>query len=1222
MIKQSKKYTNNIMKRIKLIITFIMCFALKLSAQTGITYSDFDGVNTVTYAVYETTLQTVSNPSKTGINTSNNVGKVVSSNNLFEGIYSTNVLSKIDFSQRQVFKLKVYSPRIGYVLFQLKSSTDSSISETSIAYTTKVGEWEELSFDFSGFSSGIYDNITLYFDFYSTVTGESWYFDDLKQVPSLSTTNQVVSLPGVFTDNMVLQQNLQAPVWGFAPPGTSVTVSGSWGSSFVATADSNWKWSGKLQTPTAVPGQAPQYILSIASALNTIVLNNVLIGDVWLCSGQSNMEMSMNPSWIQTLGEKSYQTETPNANYPNIRLFQAPKQGTVVPVTVAGGSWSQCSPATVATFSAVAYYFAKELYNDPNINIPIGIIQSAYEGSVAEAWTRKDILTSDPILASTMFNKPKYGTQSIPSNLYNGMLSPIIPFGIRGATWYQGESNSTDGETYRRLLSAMLKGWRQDWNQGDFPFYFVQLTPYAVNLPEPKYAEFREVQSKFLSETNTAMAVTMDIVDNIYDIHPYNKLDVGKRLSLCAKANTYGQNIVFSGPVFESATKEGSTMRIKYKAGTIGTGLTTKDGNAPAHFTIAGADKVLYPATAVISGNDILVSNSNVTDPKIVRYAFSNAVTTNFMNGNNLPAVPFRTDVPGGLAVITSYASNNTNPVPELADYEASEVNGVNTLNLTAVNAAIDVANPAPTTLAEVQAVVDQAIANLTLTININDFETVAPNTVVRYGSDFSIVANPLVNATNATAKTARLARTSANWYELFAFNVDAIAVPANTTYYLHTLVKYDAATDIAIRYDANNRDTDGATPIRALNPYTTSDAGKWKDLVFAISGGTSGVTVNAIQFHPDLGFNNSPAIQVLNNTSSFGYIDELVISTSSTVRTSVDAPTLASTLANFEGINPVASSFFGANSAVVANPYPNGGNTSANSLKISRTSLNWYELTRLDIPDFTLLPNETKYIHIAVNYPSAPLVNIRVDVDRPANEYGTNPVLPSNTYSGTSNGHWQDLVFAVNGGAKGLAVNNISLVADFNNYVNYTAVGDVLDNTSKFAYFDNIIINNSQTPLFKARTGLEAITLYGGANTNPTPRLVDYTAAGVTGLTVDNLVAVNSAIDTASPAPTTLVEVQAVVNQTLSNLSSLSFGINGFKLYPNPTSDTINIILESIEETNVEIININGQRVLEYTNLTSKEIVLNIKNILTSGFYFVKVTTGNKTQTRKLIVK
>jgi len=1207
------------MKKITLLLIFMMLSALKLIGQTAITYSDFEEVNTVNYAGYLTSIHTVSNPSKTGINTSNNVGKVISSNNLYENIYNTNTLSTIDFSQRQIFKLKVYSPRIAYVVMEVRNATNT-ISQASTAYTSKVGEWEEISFDFSGLPSGIYSNIALYFGFYTTETGENWYFDDLQLVPSLDLTSQLVKLPGVLGDNMVLQQNMQVPIWGFAPPGQSFTITGSWGQSFVATADANWKWTGKLQTPVATPGQAPQYTLTVAGTQNTIVLNNILIGDVWLCSGQSNMEMPMNPSWFQSLGEKNYQTETPNANYPNIRLFQAPKQGTALPATVAGGSWSQCTPATVANFSAVAYYFAKELYNDPNINIPIGIIQSAYEGSVAEAWTRKDILSSDSVLAVKMLNKPKYGTQSIPSNLYNGMLSPIIPFGIRGATWYQGESNSTDGESYRRLLSAMLKGWRQDWNQGDFPFYFVQVAPYAANLSEPKYAEFREVQSNFLSETNTAMAVTMDIVDNIYDIHPFNKLDVGKRLSLCAKAKTYGQNIIFSGPVFESATKEGSSMRIKYVAGTIGSGLATKDSKAPANFTIAGADKVLYPATAVISGNDILVSNPNVTDPKIVRYAFSNAVSTNFMNGNNLPAVPFRTDVPGGLAVITAYASNNTNPKPELADYEAAEVIGVSELNLTAVNTAIDIANPVPTTLPKVQVVVDQALANLTLLININDFETVAPNNVVRYGSDLSIVANPLVNAVNATAKTARLARTTANWYELFAFNVAPIAVPANTTYYLHALVKYDASADISIRYDATNRDTDGITPIRALTPYTT--VGKWQDMVFAIPGGANGITVNAIQFHPDLGFENTPAVQILNTTTSFAYIDELLISTSSTVRTAVTAPTLSNTLANFDGINPVASSFFGANNSVVANPYPNGGNISVNSLKISRTGLNWYELTRLDIPDFTLLSNDTKYIHIAVNYRSNPLLNIRIDVDRPVDEYGTNPVLPSNIYAGVSNGHWQDLVFAINGGAKGLVVNNISLLADFNNYVNYTSVGDVLDNTSKFAYFDNIVVNTIKTPLFTSRTCLEAITLYALNNTNPALRLVDYSSAGVTGVTEANLKAVNATIDAADPAPKTLSQIQAEVNQALSTLAAPSFSINDFDLYPNPISDSVTVDLKNFENTKVQVFDINGHQIYESPVLKSKQLVINVKQILAKGVYFIKVTEGNSSQTKKIILK
>jgi sialate O-acetylesterase len=242
-----------------------------------------------------------------------------------------------------------------------------------------------------------------------------------------------------------------------------------------------------------------------------------------------------------------------------------------------------------------------------------------------------------------LLNPGSYTDEYKVSNLYNGMLAPVIPFGIRGSIWYQGESNKEDGDMYRKLCTAMLNGWRTDWKQGDFPFYYVQVAPYAMGIPEPVYAEFREVQFNMLSETNTGMAVTMDIGE-INNIHPRNKLDVGKRLALCAKAKTYGEDVIYSGPVYESASVEEGKMRIKFHAETVGTGISTNNGIAPAHFTIAGSNMIFYPATAEISGNDILVSSSQVPDPTTVRYAFSNAVITNLMNSENLPAVPFRTD--------------------------------------------------------------------------------------------------------------------------------------------------------------------------------------------------------------------------------------------------------------------------------------------------------------------------------------------------------------------------------------------------------------------------------------------------------------------------------------------------------------------------------------------------------------------------------------------------
>ena len=635
------------MKTIALFLILILFSVSSVFSQGSLTYTNFEDIN-LNFGSFMTTIEKVANPSKTGINTSDNVGKTVSSAESWEGIVNAAPLPKIDFTDKQIFKLKVFSPRVANTLIKLEYSADkANVHKEVYVNTTKVGQWEELSFDFSGTASGTYDNIVIFFDIFGTTAGETWYFDDLKLVSSLS-ADSVVSLPGIFSSDMVLQQNMDVPVWGFAPHGEKVTVSGSWGESFEATADADWKWSGKIKTPAAVPGQAPKYTLTATGLKNSVVFENVLIGDVWVCSGQSNMEFPMTTNAPWTLGVNNYESEIAAANYPSIRLFKVPRRASSIPATDCGGSWSECSPATVPTFSAVAYYFGKELYDDPKINIPIGLIQSAFGGSAAQAWTRQDVLAADAALntkylAPYLLNPGSYSDEYKVSNLYNGMLAPIIPFGIRGSIWYQGESNKEDGDMYRKLCAAMLNGWRTDWKQGNFPFYYVQVAPYAMGIPEPVYAEFREVQFNMLSETNTGMAVTMDIGE-INNIHPRNKLDVGKRLALCAKAKTYGEDVIYSGPVYESASAEVGKMRIKFKVETIGTGLSTNNGSAPAHFTIAGSNMIFYPATAEIIGNDVLVSSAQVPDPTTVRYAFSNAVITNLMNSENLPAVPFRTD--------------------------------------------------------------------------------------------------------------------------------------------------------------------------------------------------------------------------------------------------------------------------------------------------------------------------------------------------------------------------------------------------------------------------------------------------------------------------------------------------------------------------------------------------------------------------------------------------
>ncbi len=635
------------MKTIASFLTLLLLTVSTAFSQGSLIYTNFDDVN-LEFSPFLTTIEKVPNPNKTGINTSDFVGKTVSSAESWEGMVNAVPLPKIDFSDKQIFKMKVYAPRIANVLIKLEYSADkNNIHKEVYCMTTQVGKWEELSFDFSNTASGVYDNIVLFFDIFGTTPNENWYLDDLKLVSALS-KDSVVSLPGIFNSYMVLQQNMDVPVWGTAPAGEKVTVTGSWGESFEATADADWNWSGKLKTPVAIPGQAPKYTLTATGSKNSVVFENVLIGDVWVCSGQSNMEFPMTTNAPWTLGVTNYETEIAAANYPEIRLFKVPRRASALPQTNCGGSWTECSPASIATFSAVAYYFGKELYNDPNINIPVGLIQSAFGGSAAQAWTRKEVLASDnelnsKYLAPYLLNPGSFSDEYKASNLYNGMLAPIIPFGIRGSIWYQGESNKQDGDMYRKLCSAMLNGWRTDWKQGNFPFYYVQVAPYAMGIPEPEYAEFREVQFTMLSETNTGMAVTMDIGE-INNIHPRNKLDVGKRLALCAKAKTYGEDVIFSGPVFESASVEADKIRIKFKNETVGTGLTTNNGGAPVHFKISGDNLLFYPATAEISGNDILVSSSQVPVPRIVRYAFSNAVITNLMNSENLPAVPFRTD--------------------------------------------------------------------------------------------------------------------------------------------------------------------------------------------------------------------------------------------------------------------------------------------------------------------------------------------------------------------------------------------------------------------------------------------------------------------------------------------------------------------------------------------------------------------------------------------------
>lgn len=443
-----------------------------------------------------------------------------------------------------------------------------------------------------------------------------------------------IKTPSFISDNMVLQQNFSAPIWGWAEKDSKIIIIPSWGKkNYQTTADQNGDWSIKIKTPSA---GGPYSII-----INNDTLKNILIGEVWICSGQSNMQWSLEQS-------ENSKAEIPKADFPNIRMFYAARDNARQPNKDVYGSWKECTPEVAKTFSAVAYYFGKELFKE--LNVPIGLLHFSWGGSPAQAWTNPEVLakTKEGKYYLDLFNEKIKNTPpgELPRNYrdpganYYGMIKPLIPFAIKGAIWYQGENNVFEHEMYRNLFETMITNWRNDWGQGDFPFYFVQLAPFNYSKPVVG-AALRDAQRESLEIKNTGMAVTLDI-GNPDDIHPKNKLDVGKRLALWALAKTYNKNnIVFSGPIYKSMKVKENKIILQFDY--IGSGLLCK-GEKLTNFTIAGEDKVFHKADAVIEGNEILVSSNNVKTPAAVRYAFENTDQPNLFNKENLPASTFRTD--------------------------------------------------------------------------------------------------------------------------------------------------------------------------------------------------------------------------------------------------------------------------------------------------------------------------------------------------------------------------------------------------------------------------------------------------------------------------------------------------------------------------------------------------------------------------------------------------
>lgn len=464
-----------------------------------------------------------------------------------------------------------------------------------------------------------------------------------------------VKLPAIIGDNMVLQTGQNVPIWGTAEPGEKIEVRiNAPGSDPAPKADAvaedprvqrtqaddkgNWRVTFKPMEASDEP------VSLVITGANKITLQNVLLGDVWVCSGQSNMEWSVTAS-------ANPQEEIKNGKHPKIRLFQVQKVVSAdKPLADTVGKWVECSPETVAGFSAVAYYFGRDLQEFTGQ--PVGLIQTAWGGTPAEAWTSREKLESleivGPVLErwTAMVSKDEKakGNPHHPAGLYNGMINPIIPFAIKGAIWYQGESNASRAFQYRTLFAEMINDWRARWGQGDFPFLFVQLANFKERKAEPAesdWAELREAQSKTLELPATGQAVIIDIGE-ANDIHPRNKQDVGRRLALSARHVAFGdEDVVHSGPTFQGVDFADGKAVLSFE--NVGGGLKAQ-GDALKGFSIAGEDKKFHWANAKIDGNQVVVQSDAVAKPVAVRYAWADNPEATLFNAEGLPASPFRTD--------------------------------------------------------------------------------------------------------------------------------------------------------------------------------------------------------------------------------------------------------------------------------------------------------------------------------------------------------------------------------------------------------------------------------------------------------------------------------------------------------------------------------------------------------------------------------------------------
>ena len=484
-----------------------------------------------------------------------------------------------------------------------------------------------------------------------------------------------VRLPHIFGSHMVLQRDIALPVWGWADAGEAVEVKLGGGAAVATTAGADGKW--KLALPAAPAGGPVNLTIT---GKNAIVLEDVLIGEVWICSGQSNMAMVVASC-------NDFEQERAAADHPRIRHIEVPRVPQGFPVDDFEGAWQVCDPDTVGSFTACGYFMAHKLLEE--LDVPIGLVNTSWGGTRIEPWTPPVGFAQVPALDSIyqqvmrthptsdgykqllgdylarneawvarakealadetpLEPSPEYPGELLPmrsegqpTTLYNGMVHPLLPFAMRGAIWYQGESNRGEGTLYTEKMKALVGGWREVWGQGQFPFYYVQIAPYEYGTENPYVLPtFWEAQTAALSIPNTGQVITTDVAD-YKDIHPRNKQAVGLRLALLALNGTYGKtDVVCNGPTFKSMAIEGDKLRLSFD--NVGGGLASRDGRPLDWFEIIGEENGFVKADAVIDGDTVVLSSPEVTKPVAMRFAWHKSAEPNFMNQEGLPAVPFR----------------------------------------------------------------------------------------------------------------------------------------------------------------------------------------------------------------------------------------------------------------------------------------------------------------------------------------------------------------------------------------------------------------------------------------------------------------------------------------------------------------------------------------------------------------------------------------------------